>query len=102
MSEAVSIAGRSLTVDICLLVLAGGLGLYGAILLLRQKAIGYLFSALMAGLIAAAIWISVSAARTDGYRVDNSYLITLAIVGLPLLLTIPFFAGNGVKPVRKG
>jgi hypothetical protein len=100
LSEAVSIVGRSLTVDIGLLVLAGGLGLCGAILLLRRKAIGYLFSGLMTGLIAAAIWISISAARAGGYRVDNSYLITLAIVALPLLLTIPFFSGNGIRFLR--
>jgi len=97
--EAVSIAGRSLTADIYLLVLAGGLGLYGAILLLRRKAIGYLFSGLMMGLIAAAIWISVSAARAGGHRVDNSYLIVLAIVAFPLLLTIPFFEGNRRKRI---
>jgi uncharacterized membrane protein YiaA len=99
LTEAVSIAGRSLTVDIGLLVLAGGLGLYGAILLLRRKASGYLFSGLMTGLIAAAIWISISAARAGGNRVDNSYLIVLVIVALPLLLTIPFFEGNRIKRI---
>lgn len=99
LSEAVLIAGRSLTVDIFLLVLAGVLGLCGAILLLRRKAIGYLFSGLMTGLIAAAIWISISAARVGGHRVDNSYLIVLAIVSIPLLLTIPFFERNSSKRI---
>ncbi|MGI6526953.1 MAG: hypothetical protein ACOX25_06175 [Caldicoprobacterales bacterium] len=55
-----------MTVDICLLVLAGGLGLCGAILLLRRKAIGYLFSGLMTVLIVAAIRISISAGDTGG------------------------------------
>jgi hypothetical protein len=77
-----------------LAILSGMSGISGAILLLRQKKQGYIFTALMLGLL----WFFAIGSGSQIIK-DGSILLTI-LVALPALLYLPFL--KGYPPTKHG